>query len=211
MTVWMTFALSLDEGVYLVRLARNAIETKLKTGETIKSRGASEKLMQHCGVFVTLNKLEGSGYRLRGCIGFPYPVKPLAEAIIDSAISASIRDVRFNPVSMKEMDSIVVEISILTPPESVRVERPELYPDRIEIGKDGLIISRGQNRGLLLPQVPVEWNWDAEEFLTQCCLKAWLPTDAWLTKGAEIFKFQAIIFSEEAPRGLVKRVELQSH
>lgn len=206
----MTFVLSLDEGAYLVKLARNAIETKLKTGETIMPKGVSDKLMQHCGVFVTLNKLEGSGHRLRGCIGFPYPVKPLAEAVIDSAISAAIRDMRFNPVLKEEMDSIVVEVSILTPPEPIKVDRPDQYPENIEIGKDGLIISRGQNRGLLLPQVPVEWNWDAEEFLTQCCLKAWLPPDTWLTHGTEVSKFQAIIFSEEAPRGSAKRVELQS-
>ena len=206
----MTFVLSLDEGTYLVKLARNAIETKLKTGETIKAKDAPEKFVQHCGVFVTLNKLDGSGHRLRGCIGFPYPVKPLVEAVIDSAISAATRDMRFNPVSMGEMNSIVVEVSVLTPPEPIKVNRPDQYPDQVEVGRDGLIISRGQNRGLLLPQVPVEWDWDVEEFLTQCCIKAWLPPDAWLTQGTEVFKFQAIIFSEESPRGSVKRLELQS-
>lgn len=206
----MTFVLALEEGAYLVMLARRSIETKLKTGETIKPTDAPEKMKQPCGVFVTLNKLEGSGHRLRGCIGFPYPERPQAEAVVESAISAAFRDPRFSPVSIGEMDSIVVEVSVLTPPQTIRVETPDQYPNHVDVGKDGLIVSRGGNRGLLLPQVPVEWNWDAEEFLTHCCLKAWLPPDAWLTPGTEISKFQAIIFSEEAPRGSVKQMELQS-
>ncbi len=206
----MNFELSLEEGVYLVRLARRAIETELRTGETVEPVEAPEKLMRPCGVFVTLNTVEGPSHRLRGCIGFPYPVKPLAEAIVDAAISAALRDPRFSPLSSGEMDSIVVEVSVLTPPEPIRVERPDQYPDHVEVGRDGLIISRGRRRGLLLPQVPVEWGWDADEFLTQCCLKARLPPDAWLTPGTEISKFQAIIFAEEAPRGAVRRMKLQS-
>lgn len=206
----MNFDLSQEEGAYLIRLARRAVETKLRAGETMKPADAPEKLRRRCGVFVTLNSVEGSAHRLRGCIGFPYPEKPLAEAVVDSAVSAAFRDPRFSPVSLGEMDSIVVEVSVLTPPEPVRVERPDRYPDHIEVGRDGLIVSRGGRRGLLLPQVPVEWGWDVEEFLTQCCLKAWLPPDAWLTPGTEVSKFQAIIFMEEAPRGAVRRKELQS-
>jgi hypothetical protein len=204
----MTFELSLEAGTYLVRLARRAIETKLQTGETIKPTDANEKLRQPSGVFVTLNKLEGEEHSLRGCIGLPYPTMPLADAIVDAAISAATGDPRFRPVSAREMGSIVVEVSVLTPPENIKVQRPQQYPERIEVGKDGLIVSCGQRRGLLLPQVPVEWDWDAEEFLTQCCMKAWLPPDAWLTPGTEVSKFSAIIFTEEAPRGAVRRVEL---
>jgi uncharacterized protein (TIGR00296 family) len=208
MGVGMGFELSLEEGEYLVGLARKAIETRLRTGETFTPTEAPAKLWQHCGVFVTLNAVEGETHRLRGCIGFPHPVKPLVEAVADSAVSSALNDPRFRPVSLDEMGSIVVEVSVLTPPEVMSVERPDQYPERVEVGRDGLIVSRGSNRGLLLPQVPVEWGWDAEEFLTQCCLKAWLPPDAWLLLGTEVSKFQAIIFSEEAPRGRVKRVEL---
>jgi len=204
------FDLTSEEGVYLVKLARRAIEKRLRTGETVQPEDAPEKLRRPCGVFVTLNRVEGPVHRLRGCIGFPYPEKPLVEAVVDAAISAALRDPRFSPVSAEEMDSIVVEVSVLTPPELLRVESPDRYPDQVEVGRDGLIVSRGGRRGLLLPQVPVEWGWDAEEFLTQCCLKAWLPPDAWLTPGTEVSKFQAIIFSEETPRGTVRRVELQS-
>ena len=204
----MTFELSLDEGAYLVRLARRAIETKLKTGETIKPDTTSPKLKEPCGVFVTLNEVMGDSHSLRGCIGFPTPVMPLAEAVVDSAISAAMRDPRFSQVTAKEMDSIAIEVSVLTPPEVIEVEKPDNYPNKVEVGRDGLIVCRGPYKGLLLPQVPTEWGWDAEEFLTQCCIKAWLPPDAWLEKGTEISKFQAIIFAEETPRGNVKRVEL---
>ena len=205
----MGFELSLKEGAFLVGLARRAIEAALGSGKDVTTADAPIKLKETCGAFVTLNKNEGDSHSLRGCIGFPYPVKPLVEAVADSAVSAALRDPRFAPVSSGEMGSIVVEVSVLTPPETIVVEEPIQYPGMVEVGRDGLIVSRGSNRGLLLPQVPVDWDWDAEEFLTQTCLKAWLPPDAWLLPGTEVSKFQAIIFSEEEPRGRVKRVELQ--
>lgn len=205
----MGFELSTEEGVYLVRLARRAIEAALGSSEGVAFDDAPEKLSELCGVFVTLNKVEDGSHSLRGCIGFPYPVKPLVEAVVDSAQSAALRDPRFPPVSMGEMDSIVVEVSVLTPPEKIVVEEPLEYPGLIDVGSDGLIVSRGSRQGLLLPQVPVDWGWEAEEFLTQTCLKARLPPDAWLLPGTEVSKFQAIIFSEEGPRGRVNRVELE--
>ncbi|TEU11058.1 TIGR00296 family protein [Candidatus Bathyarchaeota archaeon] len=205
----MEFELTEEEGGFLVGLARTSIEAALGSSEKVTLDGVSEKLRIPCGVFVTLNKVEGSSHSLRGCIGFPYPVKPLADAVAEVAVSAALRDPRFSPVSKAEMDSIVIEVSVLTPPELLSVERPDQYPSLIEIGRDGLIVARGQNRGLLLPQVPVEWGWDAEEFLTQCCLKARLQPDAWLLPGTEISRFRAIIFSEDEPREEVKRVELR--
>ncbi len=204
----MVFELSDEEGEYLVGLARRAIESQLRSGRAVVPGDASEHLKTECGVFVTLNVVEGGSHRLRGCIGLPYPTKPLVDAVVDSAVSAALKDPRFPVVTYDEMGSIAVEVSVMTPPEVVHVERHEEYLGEIEVGKDGLIISRGGNRGLLLPQVPVEWDWDAEEFLSQCCMKAWLPADAWLLQGTEVSKFQAIIFSEEGPRGEVKRMEL---
>jgi uncharacterized protein (TIGR00296 family) len=203
------FELSLGEGAYLVGLARGAIEAALGSGKDVTTADAPGKLRELCGVFVTLNKVEGASHSLRGCIGFPYPVKPLVEAVADSAVSAALRDPRFAQVSLGEMGSIVVEVSVLTPPETIVVEEPIQYPGMVEVGRDGLIVSRGSNRGLLLPQVPVDWGWESEEFLTQTCLKAWLPPDAWLLPGTEVSKFQAIIFSEEEPGGGVRRVKLQ--
>ena len=106
---------------------------------------------------------------------------------------------------------IIVEISVLTPPETINVDKPDRYLDHIELGRDGLIVSREGHRGILLPQVPVDQGWDVEDFLTNCCLKAWLPPDSWLDPQTKIEKFQANIFEEEAPGGSVIRVELDRH
>jgi uncharacterized protein (TIGR00296 family) len=205
----LSFELTKSEGEYLVRLARESIEAKLGGRDHPNTSDALAKMRTQCGVFVTLNKVAGTAHRLRGCIGFPYPVMPLVEAVKDAAVSAALKDPRFEAVTSKEMDSIVVEVSVLTPPEVIKVARPDKYPAQVMIGRDGLIVSRGSNRGLLLPQVPVEWGWDAEEFLTQCCLKAWLPPDAWLTPGTEVSRFRAIIYAEKEPRGAVRQVELE--
>jgi hypothetical protein len=206
----MSFEISDEEGAYLVKLARRAMETYLKTKKIIEPDDAPEKLRTPCGVFTTLNKVTATGKELRGCIGLPYPVKPLAEAVVTSAISSAVEDPRFPPVSQSELGEIVVELSVLTPPQYIAVKKPSDYPKEVGVGVDGLIVERGGRSGLLLPQVPVEWGWDAEEFLTQCCLKAWLPPDSWLNEGTRISKFQAIIFEEKEPRGEVERKKLSS-
>ncbi|MEM2999474.1 MAG: TIGR00296 family protein [Candidatus Bathyarchaeia archaeon] len=205
----MPFELSLEEGTFLVQLARKAVKEYLQTGKTIKPPAdAPKKLLEHCGVFVTINSMENGEKTLRGCIGYPYPTNPLVEAVIDSAISAATRDPRFHPLSLKELGSVVFEVSVLTPPELVEVKKPEEYVSKIKVGEDGLIVEKGFFKGLLLPQVPVEWGWCEEEFLCQCCIKAGLPPDSWLTRGTRIYKFSAIIFEEETPEGKVKRLSL---
>lgn len=128
---------------------------------------------------------------------------PLAEAVIDSAINAATADPRFPPVTMDELGNMTIEVSVLTSPEPLKLENPKDAPNHIEIGNDGLIVERGAFKGLLLPQVPVEWQWDEEEFLCHCCIKAGLPPDTWLLKGTTIYKFQAIVFSEAKPEGEV--------
>ena len=102
-----------------------------------------------------------------------------------------------------------MEISILTPPQLIEVKNPMEYSKEIKIGQDGLIVEKGWCKGLLLPQVPVECDWNEEEFLSNCCMKAGLPPDAWLLRGTNIYKFQAIIFEEETPKGKIKRKELE--
>lgn len=202
----MSFDLSLEEGRTLVKLARNAVEEYLKNRKRIDvPEVLPEKLMRRCGVFVTINDVEKGEKKLRGCIGYPYPTTPLAEAVIDSAISSATSDPRFYPLSLRDLTHVVFEISVLTPPKLVEVEKSSEYPSRIKVGEDGLIIERGIYKGLLLPQVPLEWNWDEEEFLCQCCVKAGLSPDCWLMKGTKVYKFQAIIFEEEKPYGEVKR------
>jgi uncharacterized protein (TIGR00296 family) len=207
----LTFELSLEEGEFLVRLARDAVKEYLSSGKTVKvPDGTSEKLFERCGVFVTINRLEGGEKKLRGCIGYPYPTSPLVEAVIDSALNAATHDPRFYPMVSRELDNVVFEVSVLTPPELVEVENPKDYLSKIKVGEDGLIVEKGGFKGLLLPQVPVEWAWCEEEFLCQCCVKAGLPPDSWLTKVTKIYKFQAIVFEEESPQGEVKRLSLNA-
>lgn len=205
----LSFQLSLEEGKFLVQLARNAVEKYLKSKKRISvPEGTSEKLLQPCGVFVTINTIRHKEKELRGCIGYPYPTTPLAQAVIETAISSATQDPRFYPLSLSELDTVVSEVSVLTPPQIIIVKKPNEYPSKIKVGEDGLIVEKGMFKGLLLPQVPVEWKWDEEEFLCQCCIKAGLPPDCWLLKDTKIYKFQAIIFEEEKPRGEVKRKAL---
>ncbi len=200
------------EGEFLVKLARTTVDTYVTKKERIQPPpDTPEKLKKESGVFVTLNKLKGREKRtheLRGCIGYPLPIKPLVEATIDVAIEAATADPRFPPVTPDELDYIVVEVSILTPPKVIEVSDPLEYPAKIEIGRDGLIVEYGFYRGLLLPQVPVEEKWDVIQFLSYTCYKAGLPANCWKQKDVTIKSFQAEIFEEIEPRGKIKRKEI---
>jgi len=205
----VTFQLTQKEGDFLVKLARKAVEEYLKGDKVINlPKDIPAKLMQRCGVFVTINKFKHDRKELRGCIGYPYPTTILARAVIECAISSATQDPRFPPLSPDELDQVVFEVSILTPPELVEVENPKSLPSKIRVGQDGLIVERGSNKGLLLPQVPIEYKWDEEEFLCQCCIKAGLPPDNWLIKTTKIHKFQAIVFEEDLSARAIKRKEL---
>ncbi|WP_010478670.1 TIGR00296 family protein [Thermococcus zilligii] len=196
-------------GEFLVKLARKAVEEHVRHGKTIKPpRDTPPELWEKMGVFVTLNR-QGvpPQMALRGCIGFPLPIYPLVEATIKAAIYAAVDDPRFPPVRESELDDIVVEVSVLTPPEPVEGP-PEERPKKIKVGRDGLLIEKGIYSGLLLPQVPIEWGWDEEEFLAQTCWKAGLPPDCWLDEDTRVYRFTAEIFEEEYPRGPVKRKPL---
>jgi uncharacterized protein len=206
----MSFELSQKEGEFLVKLARSTVKQYLETGKTAKPpKDTTRKLLQQCGVFVTINSLRGNEKELRGCIGYPYATAPLVQAVIDSATNAATEDPRFEPLSASEMEGVVFEVSVLTPPELVEAKNPQEYLSKIKVSEDGLIVERGFYKGLLLPQVPVEWGWCEEEFLCQCCMKAGLPPDSWLTKDAKIYKFHAIIFEEETPNGKIVRLSLK--
>jgi uncharacterized protein (TIGR00296 family) len=206
----LSFQIDPQEGKALVQLARNAVEEYLKTRKQIKvPESIPEKFLQPCGVFVTINTIRNGEKELRGCIGYPYPITPLVEAIIDSAINSATQDPRFSPISIRELDNVVFEVSILTPPEKIETKKSSEYPAKIKVGEDGLIVERGMFKGLLLPQVPVEWEWDEEEFLCQCCIKAGLPPDHWLIDGTRIYKFSCIIAEETSPRGTVKVVDMR--
>ncbi|MEM4576925.1 MAG: TIGR00296 family protein [Candidatus Nezhaarchaeales archaeon] len=199
--------LSEEEGAFLVRLARKAVSEYFSSKRVMSPPSdAPYKLYEKRGVFVTIESYPSR--ELRGCIGFPEPVYPLVEATIRASLASAFEDPRFPPLRASELKGVVFEVSVLTPPQLVKASKPAEYPSMIKVGVDGLIVERGIFKGLLLPQVAVEYGWDEEEFLTQCCLKALLPPDAWLDPRTKIYKFQAEIFEEEAPEGSIKRKKL---
>ncbi|MHA2007962.1 MAG: TIGR00296 family protein [Promethearchaeota archaeon] len=203
---------SLEDGTILVRFARENIESYLRTNrKIIVDKEIKEKFKDNYGAFVTLNTYETPGNPLRGCIGYIEPTYSLYDVIHRVSISSAIEDPRFPNVTFEEMNTLTIEISILTPPKVIQVNDPEDYLNEIVIGRDGLIAERGMRRGLLLPQVPVDHdrNWDAETFLSHTCQKAWLPADSWKDLDTKIYSFQAILFEEESPRGEVIRKYLK--
>jgi AmmeMemoRadiSam system protein B/AmmeMemoRadiSam system protein A len=179
------FELSDAEKKELLGLARSAVEAYVEDGRVIEYASTNSRFLSHLGVFVTLKKWSA----LRGCIGFIEPVMPLVRGVVEAAIYAAARDVRFEPVSKAELRSLQYEISVLTPLADV----PD--PNLVKVGKHGLVIEMNGRKGLLLPQVPVEYGWDRRTFLEQVCLKAGLPPDAW-KKGAKLKSFEAIVFHE---------------
>ncbi|MFQ5722792.1 MAG: AmmeMemoRadiSam system protein A, partial [Candidatus Aminicenantales bacterium] len=177
------FSLTSSEKQELLQLARTSIEKFTLEKKVLNYQPHNAKLRTPKGVFVTIKKYG----RLRGCIGFIEPVMPLYQAVIQAAIYAACRDPRFPPLSPKELKNLEIEISVLSPLK--KISNPYL----VTVGQHGLLISKGEKRGVLLPQVPVENHWSQTEFLEQACLKAGLPRDAW-KHGANIFVFEAIVF-----------------
>jgi uncharacterized protein len=185
-----TYILNKKDQTLLLKLARDALENSFKDTDVDVSKAGH--LTQLRGCFVTLHK----DNQLRGCIGFPKPIMPLYEQIITASKAAAFEDPRFPPVNKSELKHIVIEISILTRPELIKIKDSEEYLQNIEIGKDGLII-QGASSGLLLPQVATEYNFDAKQFLECVCEKAGMDKDAWKDLKNKIYKFKAEIFSED--------------
>lgn len=197
--------ITLKDGNNLVKTARKIVTEYLKEGKKITlEKEFQDNFSFRSGVFVTLNNPKG----LRGCIGYPLPDKKLFNALEDAAISAAIEDPRFPSVKLEELDSITFEITVLTPPQTIKVNNPQEYPEKIKIGEDGLIVRFGYNSGLLLPQVPIEWGWDEQEFLEHTCEKAGLPRNCWKNPEIEVQKFQGQVFKEIDPKGNVIEEEL---
>jgi len=181
----MSHSLDTNQQKFLLRLARQTIEHYLKSGKTPEVKIEEEYLKEKRGAFVTLKVND----QLRGCIGYPLPYKPLHETIIDVAISAATQDYRFSPLSYEELQEVKIEISVLSLPELIKDVK------QIEVGRHGIIITKGPNKGLLLPQVPLEYDWDLETYLRHGCLKAGLDEDEW-KKEVQIEVFEAQVFAE---------------
>ncbi|HEY6239109.1 MAG TPA: TIGR00296 family protein, partial [Thermoplasmata archaeon] len=195
------------EGAAAVRLARAAIERAIalapeRSPTDFGGTGSLPRLFDEArGVFVTLRQQRGGA--LRGCIGFPLPVYPLRSAIPHVAVAAALEDPRFPPMSARELGSTRVEVSILTVPAPIRATGPTELMAAVEVGRDGLIAESEGASGLLLPQVATEQGWNASTFLSETCVKAGLPADAWRHAGVQFRKFQAEVFGEQSPNGAV--------
>ncbi|HEV7764849.1 MAG TPA: AmmeMemoRadiSam system protein A [Thermoanaerobaculia bacterium] len=172
----------------LLRIARESIE-KVLDGSRLELDLATldEDLKRPSGAFVSLHDDDGD---LRGCIGSIQAVAPLAHAVSSSAVNAAFRDPRFPPVTQDELAGLHIEISVMSPIERVT------SIEEIEVGRDGLIISRGTRAGLLLPQVATDYAWDRETFLSQTCIKAGLSAESWRSADCRIERFSAEVFGE---------------
>jgi len=195
--------LTTEEGVVLVKTARAAVETHLSGEQFQALADASPGLKEERGVFVTLlDHVKGGS--LRGCIGIPFPTRSLLEQVRVAAVEAATTDFRFEPVTLEELQKrIVLEATVLSVMEPIWMKNPLDLRENILVGRDGLMVEGMGSHGLLLPQVAVDEGFDSEEFLSQCCLKADLPSDAWLTGDVRVSRFQGQVFAEEKPSGRV--------
>jgi AmmeMemoRadiSam system protein A len=179
--------LSSDERKSLMNLARNTIYARLYSQDLPSYEPVSAQVTEPRGAFVTLHK-RGA---LRGCIGYVEAIKPLWQTVQEMAIASAFQDPRFPSLSKKEYDDIDIEISVMSPVKKIS------STDEIEVGKHGIIIKKGYQQGLLLPQVATEEGWDRDTFLQHTCYKAGLVGECWKDKGTEISIFSAEVFSEK--------------
>jgi len=170
----------------LLRLARQAVVKAVSQGSLPDQIPHEAVFAERRGIFVTLHVR----HRLRGCIGVIEAEEPLGESTVRCAASAALQDPRFAPLRAEELSELRIEISILSPPAPIRAEE-------IEIGRHGLLVSRGKQRGVLLPQVATEHHFTREQFLEETCRKAQLGREAWREGGTQVLGFTCEVFSEE--------------
>ncbi|MCF7859907.1 MAG: TIGR00296 family protein [Candidatus Cloacimonetes bacterium] len=182
--------MSSDRGLDLVNLARQSIKSYIS--DTPLDIELSAKYSEKTGVFVTLHLDD----ELRGCVGFVEPVYSLYDGIKKAAVAAATQDPRFPSVTIEELQKCQIEVSILSEPKLIEVKDYNEYFEKIQIGKDGLLIQGKFGSGLLLPIVAVEWKWGPKNFLDNLCIKAGLPSDAWHDLNNKVYKFQTEVYSE---------------
>jgi uncharacterized protein, PH0010 family len=199
---------TLKEGEKLVKAARNAIELYIKSPRFEK--GMIEKTLsefnEKAGVFVTIDHYPTMS--LRGCIGYFKAIGPVKRLLVEAAIAAATEDPRFIPLSVGELNDVVIEVSILSEPQQLK-GTPEEIKKEIKIGRDGLLIEYGYYSGLLLPVVAVEEKWNVEKFLENVCIKAGLHPHMWKRSDITLYKFQTQVFREEEPNGKVVEIKME--
>ena len=178
---------SIEQRQTLLRIAHRAILSTFEGGPALEPPFALA-VLEPRGVFTTLYLNQEGGRELRGCVGYAVPVAPLYRAVAETARAAAFDDSRFLPVTLEEARRLEISLSVLSPLVPIAFEA-------VEVGRHGLLISHGNHRGLLLPQVPIEHGWDRNTFLEQTCRKAGLPLDAW-RHGAAIEAFTAEVFGD---------------
>lgn len=190
-----------EDGAWAIRLAREAVARALGApADPVDLKRLPAVFRERRGVFVTW--CTHPERQLRGCIGYPQPVLPLAEGVREAAVSAALDDPRFAPVTAPELGSLVAEVSLLGPFEAVA---PADRPSGVKVGRDGLVVQLGSFHGILLPQVAPEQGWNSEELLDGTCEKAGLDRGAWRSPKVNVLRFEAEVFRELSPRGEVVR------
>jgi AmmeMemoRadiSam system protein A len=172
----------------LLALARKTAIDALSRGKLPEQIPNDGVFAERRGVFVTLHVRR----HLRGCIGVIEADEPLGDSIVRCAASAALQDPRFPPVRQDELEELEIEISLLSPPTAISLPQ-------IEIGRHGLLVCRGTQRGLLLPQVATEHRFTPQQFLEETCRKAQLTKEAWREPDTQVFGFTCEVFSEETP------------
>lgn len=194
------------QGERLVIEARHSIELFLMNPYFEKNmvKKRLEEFERPHGIFVTLEHYPTN--ELRGCIGFPRAIAPLGESLVDAAIAAAFEDPRFVPVSRRELDDLIIEVSVLSELNQVNGnERKRL--SSIEVGRDGLMVQYGIYSGLLLPVVAVQQKWDKRQFLEGVCRKAGIHSNYWSQPNVKLFRFETQVFREETPNGRIEEVK----
>lgn len=188
--------LTSEEVAKLFKLAKGVISNYLKNVNHIEhpstlSEGLRDKRF---GVFITLRRIDDASSKreIVSCCGIPLPTKPILETVTDVAVSSAVRARLLSSVKTEEINTLEVEMNIITQLEPIHVDNPLRYIQEIKIGEDGLMVERGIFKGVLLPWIPVDNGWDAIEFLSECCIKAGLQPDSWLEKDVKIFKFKTL-------------------
>jgi len=199
--------LRLSDGVTLVRLARRAVEEYLRSGKVPELPEVEERLLAKGMTFTTIRKILGGNLVLRGCIGYLVPIEPLVRNVVTTALAAAFEDPRFEPVSLEELNHLIFEVSVLSVPQDIKARGRERARE-VRVGQDGLVVEYRVYKGVLLPEVPVEYCWDAETFLSETCIKAGLDPDCWLSDRVRVKKFVARVFRELTPGGEVTEVNL---
>jgi AmmeMemoRadiSam system protein A len=184
--------LTTEERAELLRVARTSLEVHLAGRGPYQPNPTTPTLAEHRGAFVTLHRARDG--ELRGCVGMMRSEESLVRTVARMAVSAGVDDGRFMPVTPEELSELQIEISALGSLKPIR-------PDDVEIGRHGLLISHRGHRGVLLPQVPVEHEWDRETFLEHTCIKAGLPPEAWREDDADLLGFTAEVFGDEMKPG----------